>query len=84
MHCTITPNLYYPHILLTNLIFRSETERPEVLGAQYVELCNDFPYNPTSQLLSIISSSAKAVSASTLLGNGLASVKIADFIECRF
>jgi len=21
MHCTITPNLHYPHILLTNLIF---------------------------------------------------------------
>ncbi|HBE90099.1 MAG TPA: UDP-N-acetylglucosamine 2-epimerase (non-hydrolyzing) [Candidatus Andersenbacteria bacterium] len=65
------------------LIFRSETERPEVLDAQYVELCNDFPYNPTSQLLSIISSSAKSVSPSTLLGNGLASAKIADFIECR-
>jgi len=24
MHCTITPNLYYPHILLTNLTFKSK------------------------------------------------------------
>lgn len=66
------------------LIFRAETERPEVLLSPYVDLCDDFPRNAPNQLLSIVYSSPNAAVVSDLFGNGSAAADIVDFIERQF
>jgi UDP-N-acetylglucosamine 2-epimerase (non-hydrolysing) len=65
------------------VIFRSETERPEVLDANYVQLCADFPFNAVVQLQAILNSSHEVPSAGNLFGDGLASAKIVNFIESK-
>lgn len=72
------------YIKKPTIIFRNETERPEVLEVPYVELCESFPHAAVEQLTQLINHNCRVTHSDyEPFGNGSASTKIVDFLENR-
>ena len=64
------------------VIFRHETERPEVLDLKYIALCEQFPDGAIEQVKCLIKQNSELLNTNDRpFGDGLASCAIVDYIE---